>query len=113
MKRSSRFTGLKLRPEDRAELLNMQRGRSSLTARTYETNPNLAPRKEHASTIQPVLRISPTDDLQAEAAVRLFKSQCHPPKPEGPVPDLAGRGQLQLHVLELFVPRLPPQRLRP
>ena len=35
MKPGNRFRGLKLRPEDRAELLSMQRGRASLTARTW------------------------------------------------------------------------------
>lgn len=35
MKPGTRFTGLKLRPEDRSELLAMQGGRSSFTSRTW------------------------------------------------------------------------------
>jgi hypothetical protein len=35
VKHGNRFRGLKLRPEDRVELLSMQRGRSRLTARTW------------------------------------------------------------------------------
>jgi hypothetical protein len=35
VKGKPRFTGLKLQPEDRAELKGMERGRSALTARTW------------------------------------------------------------------------------